>query len=149
MRLIYHPDAEAELIESARFYEQRVPSLGGQFLDAAELAIGAILDAPERWSILEAGVRRYLMPVSLLLCITASGRITFAFWRSSITAAIQTICAIGSRSRSQRRGEFSLGSDLLKENRRDGSHHGSFALSSITRWRACSLERGQSRMALT
>ena len=62
MRLIYHPDAEAELIESARFYEQRVPSLGGQFLDAAELAIGAILDAPERWSILEAAVRRYLMP---------------------------------------------------------------------------------------
>ena len=29
MRLIYHPEAEAELIESARFYEQRVPSLGG------------------------------------------------------------------------------------------------------------------------
>jgi hypothetical protein len=53
VRLIYHPDAEAELIESARFYEQRVPSLGGQFLDAAELAIGAIL---------EVGVRRYLMP---------------------------------------------------------------------------------------
>ena len=46
----------------AWFYEQRVPSLGAQFLDAAELAIGAILDAPERWSILEAGVRRYQMP---------------------------------------------------------------------------------------
>jgi hypothetical protein len=57
MRLIYHPGAEAELIESARFYEQRVPSLGGQFLDAVELAIGAILDAPEQWSVLEAGVR--------------------------------------------------------------------------------------------
>jgi hypothetical protein len=42
MRLIYHPDAEAELIESARFYEQRVPSLGGQFLNAVELATGAI-----------------------------------------------------------------------------------------------------------
>jgi hypothetical protein len=51
MRLIYHPGAEAELIESARFYEQQIPSLGGQFLDAAE-----------RWSIIEAGVRRYLMP---------------------------------------------------------------------------------------
>ncbi len=36
--------------------------LGGQFLDAAELAIGAILDALERWIILEAGVRRYPMP---------------------------------------------------------------------------------------
>lgn len=51
MRLIYHPDAEAELIEAARFYEQRVPSLGGQFLNAAELATGAILDAPQRWSL--------------------------------------------------------------------------------------------------
>jgi len=57
MRLIYHPDAEAELIEFARFYEQRAPSLGAQFLDAAELSVGAILDAPERWSIIEAGVR--------------------------------------------------------------------------------------------
>jgi hypothetical protein len=45
MRLIYHPDAVAELIESARFYEQRVPSLGGQFLNAVELAIGAILES--------------------------------------------------------------------------------------------------------
>ena len=54
MRLIYHPDAEAELIQSARFYEQRVPSLGGQFLDATEFAVGAILDAPERCSFIEA-----------------------------------------------------------------------------------------------
>ena len=28
MRLIYHPDAEAELIEAARFYEQRIHGLG-------------------------------------------------------------------------------------------------------------------------
>jgi hypothetical protein len=51
MHLIYHPDAEAELIESARFYEQRVPSLGGQFLDAAELSVGAILEAPKKGSV--------------------------------------------------------------------------------------------------
>jgi hypothetical protein len=62
MRLIYHPDAEAELIESARFYEGRVPSLGGQFLDAVEFSVEAISDAPERSSIIEAGVRRYLIP---------------------------------------------------------------------------------------
>jgi len=36
MRLIYHPDAEAELIEAAQFYEQRVPVLGVDFLDAAD-----------------------------------------------------------------------------------------------------------------
>lgn len=62
MRLIHHPDAEAELIEAAQFYEQRVPTLGSQFLDAADRAIGAIQEAPERWSIIEADVRHYLMP---------------------------------------------------------------------------------------
>ena len=62
MRLIYHPDAEAELIETAQFYERRVSTLGAQFLDAADQAIAAILEAPERWSIIEEDVRHYLMP---------------------------------------------------------------------------------------
>ena len=62
MRLIYHPDAEAELTEAAPFYEGRVSSLGAQFLAAADRAIGVIQDAPDRWSIIEGDVRRYLMP---------------------------------------------------------------------------------------
>lgn len=62
MRLIYHPDAEMELIEAAQFYEQRVSTLGSQFLNAADIAIGAIQNDPERWSVIEADVRRYLMP---------------------------------------------------------------------------------------
>jgi hypothetical protein len=49
MRLIYHPDAEAELTAAAQFYEQRVSSLGTQFLDAAEHAIKIIVDDPKRW----------------------------------------------------------------------------------------------------
>lgn len=61
MRLIHHPEAAAELIEAARFYERRVPGLGAQFLDAADRAIATIQEAPERWSLLEADVRRYLM----------------------------------------------------------------------------------------
>jgi toxin ParE1/3/4 len=61
MRLIYHPDAETELIEAAQFYERRVPTLGSQFLDAAEHAALIVQEAPERWSIIEADVRRYLM----------------------------------------------------------------------------------------
>jgi len=62
MILIYHPDAEAELIEAAQFYERRVPTLGVQFLDAAESSIRVIEDAPDRWSIIEGDVRHYLMP---------------------------------------------------------------------------------------
>ena len=62
MRLIYHPDAEAELIEAAQFYEKRVSTLGAQFLEAADHAIQVILDAPDLWRVIEADVRRYLMP---------------------------------------------------------------------------------------
>lgn len=61
MRLIYHPAAEKELIEAAEFYENRVPMLGVQFLDEMDLAIAMIQNAPERWSIVEADVRRYLL----------------------------------------------------------------------------------------
>ena len=62
MRLIYHPDAEAELVEAARFYEERVPTLGAHFLDAANRAVGSIQEGPEQWSVVKADVRRYLMP---------------------------------------------------------------------------------------
>ncbi len=62
MRLIYHPEAEAELIQAAQFYERRVPELGIRFLDGADRALSVILGAPERWRIIEADVRRYMMP---------------------------------------------------------------------------------------
>jgi toxin ParE1/3/4 len=62
MRLIYHPDAEVELIEAAKFYAQRVSTLGAEFLDAVDQAVRAIVDAPERWRIIGGDVRRYLMP---------------------------------------------------------------------------------------
>ncbi len=62
MRLIYHPDAETELTEAAQFYERRVPTLGVQFLDAADRAVRFLQDAPERSSIVKTDVRRYLMP---------------------------------------------------------------------------------------
>jgi plasmid stabilization system protein ParE len=61
MRLIYHPDAETELIEAARFYEGREPGLGERFLRDFETAAAAILDAPDRWRIVEDDVRRFLM----------------------------------------------------------------------------------------
>lgn len=61
MRLIYHPDAEAELIGAARFYEQRVKGLGVEFLDAVDRDILTIQQAPHRWRPLEGDVRRHLL----------------------------------------------------------------------------------------
>lgn len=62
MTLIYHPDAETELIEAAQYYERRVATLGVQFLDDADRAVSMILKTPERWRIIEQDVRSYLMP---------------------------------------------------------------------------------------
>jgi toxin ParE1/3/4 len=62
MRLIYHPDAEMELIQAARYYENRVAELGSKFLDEADQAVVMIMEAPARWRIIEDGVRGYLMP---------------------------------------------------------------------------------------
>ena len=62
MRLIYHPDAESELIKAVQYYERCVETLGGQFLDEAERAVSMILDNPQSWRIIEEDVRSYLMP---------------------------------------------------------------------------------------
>ena len=62
MRVVYHPAAEAELIATTQFYEERVSKLGLEFLNAVDHAITKILEAPERWRVIEGDVRRYLMP---------------------------------------------------------------------------------------
>ena len=56
------PGGGTELAEAAQFYEQRVPTLGAQFLDAIDRAIDVIQNAPERWRIIESDVRHYLVP---------------------------------------------------------------------------------------
>ena len=60
MHLIYHPEAEAEIIEAAKYYDRQVPGLGGQFLEEIDGAVAAILDAPERWRRIDGEIRRYL-----------------------------------------------------------------------------------------
>ena len=69
MRLSYHPDAEVELAEAARFYERKVPGLGARFRAEFESAVARILETPDRWRILEKDIRRFLLrryPYSIL-----------------------------------------------------------------------------------
>lgn len=61
MRLIYHPDAEAEVVEAAHFYEQRVPGLGDRFLRELDAAVADIQQNPRRWRIVEDDIRRFVM----------------------------------------------------------------------------------------
>jgi plasmid stabilization system protein ParE len=57
----FHPEFENDLISAARFYQKQRSGLGAEFLDAAEQAVAPVMQAPQRWPIRVAGVRRYLL----------------------------------------------------------------------------------------
>lgn len=59
----FHPEALGEYQEAARYYAKRDPALGLRFIEAVEDAINRILEAPERWRVLDDDVRRCLTHV--------------------------------------------------------------------------------------
>jgi toxin ParE1/3/4 len=61
MRLTYHPDAEAELVEAARFYEGRSPGLGDRFLSEFDAAVAEIQASPGLWPVVEGDLRCHTM----------------------------------------------------------------------------------------
>lgn len=48
--VIYLPDALAEMIEAARFYDNQVQGLGSSFLDTIQRGIDNIQQHPKRWA---------------------------------------------------------------------------------------------------
>ncbi len=61
MRWEFHPEARVEFLESVAFFESRSPGLGSAFANEIELGLRNILDAPERWRLMEQDVRRCLV----------------------------------------------------------------------------------------
>lgn len=59
--VIHHPEAEAELMEAAQFYNRRRPGLGDEFADAVDAAANVVAERPERFRVLEDGVRRCIL----------------------------------------------------------------------------------------
>ena len=57
MKLGFHPDARAEMEESAVWYESRKPGLGDEFLLEVQSRLARIVNQPERWREVEVGVR--------------------------------------------------------------------------------------------
>jgi toxin ParE1/3/4 len=60
MTYSFHPAARAEYREAAAFYESRRASLGAAFSIEVEAVIARILEAPNRWRVIEQDVRRCL-----------------------------------------------------------------------------------------
>ena len=49
MRLELHPEAKAEFRSAARWYEERRPGLGGEFVAEVSATLDRIGDAPESY----------------------------------------------------------------------------------------------------
>lgn len=56
----FHPEARVEYREAAIFYDARRSGLGAAFTLEVETALQRILEAPERWRMIEQDVRRCL-----------------------------------------------------------------------------------------
>jgi plasmid stabilization system protein ParE len=59
--LDYHPEASLELIEAARFYEERGAGLGHRFLDAVDASLIILRRNPSLGYSDECGRRRWLI----------------------------------------------------------------------------------------
>lgn len=61
LTLDYHPEASVELIEAARFYEERGSGLGHRFLDAMEASLTILQRSPSLGCPDECGRRKWLI----------------------------------------------------------------------------------------
>ncbi len=58
MKLLFHPDAEAELREAANYYDDCQTGLGLDFAEEVYAAISRIIKYPDAWSRLSSNTRR-------------------------------------------------------------------------------------------
>ncbi len=59
--VVFHPEADAEMAASARWYDQRSPGLGKRFLSEVRAATARIAASPEAWGLAAEGIRRHLV----------------------------------------------------------------------------------------
>jgi plasmid stabilization system protein ParE len=55
---VFHPEAQSELMESARYYESQQVGLGHRFLDAVAAALGRVQQHPQLYREVESGIRQ-------------------------------------------------------------------------------------------
>ena len=61
-RLLLEPEAEAEFLEAARWYEDRRPGLGTEFRASVETTLEVIEGAPERFPVALRDIRKARVP---------------------------------------------------------------------------------------
>ena len=59
--VLFHPEAEEEMIASAVFYETRSKGLGHKFLNEIARSLDLISSAPKTWPVFSDDIRRFLL----------------------------------------------------------------------------------------
>lgn len=61
MRVLFRPEARAEVVEAKAWYDQQVPGLGFEFARAIEASISSAARTPEVYPVIEGDCRRVLL----------------------------------------------------------------------------------------
>lgn len=61
MRVVFHPEAHAEMIAQAQYYENKSEGLGSDFLDAVEETVRKVVSSPKSGAIERANIRKRLV----------------------------------------------------------------------------------------
>lgn len=96
-QVVFHPDADAEIIEVAQYYEVHIPGLGSDFLGEVERGLDQIITNPEAYQLIGRRVRRkplWRFPYNLIYAVS-SDRIRIVacahqkrrpfYWRKRLT----------------------------------------------------------------
>jgi toxin ParE1/3/4 len=59
--VLFHPEAEEEMIASAVFYETRSNGLGHKFLNEIASSLDLISSSPKTWPVFSDDIRRFLL----------------------------------------------------------------------------------------
>lgn len=59
MNVVYHPEAENDVIEAARYYEECRAGLGGEFLGEVDEAVNLVQKDPRRFVVVEDDIHRH------------------------------------------------------------------------------------------
>ncbi len=86
MRIEFHPAALQELIDSARFYESRLPGLGTDFKSEVDRSLDLLSENQDIGVAVEAPYRRLLLDWLLLLSFTEPENRHCEFWQLPINA---------------------------------------------------------------
>jgi plasmid stabilization system protein ParE len=80
------PEAEADLLDAASWYERQLPGLGHRFLDQVEAVLSAISETPLMCAVLHRETRRALVrrfPFGVFYQVDESGIVVVAVMHAS------------------------------------------------------------------